>query len=139
MRKFPEQARGEGVATTLAWFPAGDYDDALARWPSLAEDWADVEHDEYCRRFQWELLRLTGYGVPMRGIAPLRLAEYLPWCADEGRDPELPESRAHYAAELTRRSEFIGWPPDRNDPCWCGSGRKYKRCCGTVSYALDDD
>jgi uncharacterized protein YchJ len=18
----------------------------------------------------------------------------------------------------------------RNDPCWCGSGQKYKRCCG---------
>jgi len=18
--------------------------------------------------------------------------------------------------------------PDRNDPCWCGSGRKYKKC-----------
>ncbi|MBA3866097.1 MAG: SEC-C domain-containing protein, partial [Solirubrobacterales bacterium] len=21
-------------------------------------------------------------------------------------------------------------PPGRNDPCWCSSGRKYKRCCG---------
>jgi uncharacterized protein len=21
--------------------------------------------------------------------------------------------------------------PDRNDPCPCGSGRKYKRCCGS--------
>jgi hypothetical protein len=19
--------------------------------------------------------------------------------------------------------------PNRNDPCWCGSGEKYKRCC----------
>ena len=18
----------------------------------------------------------------------------------------------------------------RNDPCWCGSGKKYKKCCG---------
>ena len=22
--------------------------------------------------------------------------------------------------------------PGRNDPCWCGSGRKYKKCCGAV-------
>ena len=21
-------------------------------------------------------------------------------------------------------------PPNRNDPCWCGSGKKYKRCHG---------
>ena len=20
--------------------------------------------------------------------------------------------------------------PGRNDPCWCGSGKKYKKCCG---------
>jgi len=24
----------------------------------------------------------------------------------------------------------MGWqPPGRNEPCWCGSGRKHKRCC----------
>ena len=22
------------------------------------------------------------------------------------------------------------WPPGRNEPCWSGSERKYKRCCG---------
>jgi hypothetical protein len=24
----------------------------------------------------------------------------------------------------------VAWPPERNQPCWCQSGRKYKRCCG---------
>lgn len=23
--------------------------------------------------------------------------------------------------------------PGRNDPCWCGSGRKYKRCCASIA------
>ena len=23
--------------------------------------------------------------------------------------------------------------PDRNDPCSCGSGKKYKKCCGKAS------
>ena len=23
----------------------------------------------------------------------------------------------------------LAWPPGRNDPCWCGSGTKYKKCC----------
>lgn len=26
-------------------------------------------------------------------------------------------------------------PPGRNDPCPCGSGRKYKKCCGSNSPA----
>ncbi|TDC03308.1 SEC-C metal-binding domain-containing protein, partial [Actinomadura bangladeshensis] len=25
----------------------------------------------------------------------------------------------------------LAWPPERNAPCWCGSGRKYKKCCGS--------
>ncbi|MEV6417833.1 SEC-C domain-containing protein [Kribbella sp. NPDC051718] len=24
----------------------------------------------------------------------------------------------------------VEWPPARNQRCWCGSGRKYKNCCG---------
>jgi hypothetical protein len=119
---------------SLAWFPTDDYREALTRWPSLAEDWADCPHGEYCRRFQSDLLRFSSHGVPVRGIAPIRLADYLPWCEDERLDPELPATRAHYAAEVTRRGEAIPWPPARNDPCWCGSGRKYKHCCATVSY-----
>ncbi|WP_433802518.1 SEC-C domain-containing protein [Actinomycetospora sp. CA-084318] len=23
----------------------------------------------------------------------------------------------------------LEWPPGRNEPCWCGSGAKYKKCC----------
>ena len=23
--------------------------------------------------------------------------------------------------------------PGRNDECWCGSGKKYKKCCGAVN------
>ncbi|WP_433006038.1 SEC-C domain-containing protein [Kribbella sp. CA-294648] len=26
--------------------------------------------------------------------------------------------------------EAIEWPPGRNQGCWCGSGVKYKKCCG---------
>ncbi|GIH26407.1 hypothetical protein Aph01nite_47170 [Acrocarpospora phusangensis] len=25
----------------------------------------------------------------------------------------------------------LAWPPGRNEPCWCGGGRKYKKCCGS--------
>jgi len=134
-----EDLSGSEIRTSLAWFPADDYGQALARWPSLAEDWAGCSHAEYCRRFQRKLLEFSAHGVPMRGVSPIRLVHYLRWCEEEGADSASPETRAHYAAEIVRQGSAIPWPPRRNDPCWCGSGRKYKRCCGTVSLASVSD
>lgn len=116
-----------GVVTSLAWFPAGDYEDAIVRWATLAGDWADCAHPDYCRRIQFELLRYSALGLPVRAVAPSRLAEYVPWCEGDDLDPELPATRASYAAELTRRGQTIPWPPGRNYDCWCGSGRKHKQ------------
>ncbi len=47
--------------------------------------------------------------------------------ADEQRDIMYPDSPQHSAPPAPiRREEKIG----RNDPCPCGSGKKYKKCCG---------
>ena len=29
--------------------------------------------------------------------------------------------------------KYIGKKMSRNEPCFCGSGKKYKRCCGDLS------
>lgn len=48
-----------------------------------------------------------------------------------GFEPDKPEDISDLEKLLNPpqaiRSEKIG----RNDPCPCGSGRKYKKCCGT--------
>ena len=45
--------------------------------------------------------------------------------------------RAGYAAELNRgRADVVGWPPGRNERCWCGSGTKYKKCCAAPVRAM---
>ena len=44
-------------------------------------------------------------------------------------DPAQEEVRLAYAAEVHAQGRTLVWPPGRNQPCWCGSGRKYKRCC----------
>ena len=31
----------------------------------------------------------------------------------------------------------IAWPPERNQPCWCGSENKYKKCCGAGGAPSD--
>lgn len=53
-------------------------------------------------------------------IAPAALAIHSYWLAR--RSPPTPQSAPH-----TRVEPKVG----RNDPCPCGSGRKYKKCCGT--------
>ena len=130
---LPESSPGEEIAVALAWFPAGDYERAIQRWPSLAEDWADVAHPDYCRRIEAHLKWLRAGGAPMRAVAPIELDHYLPWCEERAEDPE--QARAAYAADAFRREHAIPWPPARNEPCWCGSERKYKKCCGPVDAA----
>ena len=36
------------------------------------------------------------------------------------------------ASPVANRVEFPDMTPGRNDPCPCGSGRKFKRCCGAA-------
>ncbi len=125
--------RGGEVAVAMAWFPGGEYEKAIARWESLAEDWARVPHPEYCRRMDGHIKWMRAHGVQIRAVAPIVVEEFVSWCAVRGEDPE--SARAGYAAERYRLGDGINWPPGRNDPCWCGSPRKYKKCCGLAQAA----
>ena len=51
-----------------------------------------------------------------------------------------PAARAEYAAHLAATGDpgLIAWPPGRNQPCWCGSGHKYKKCCAATT-SIDTD
>lgn len=53
----------------------------------------------------------------------------------EDLDPTT-RATAHTWAEdvaSSGSSRLLPWPPERNKPCWCGSERKYKKCCGSPS------
>jgi hypothetical protein len=88
--------------------------------PAARERWQD-ELDELrtCRQTcEW----LIEQGIEEVGPARARLLAEAARLADRYGDPEglLTPARAPAA-----RSPKVG----RNDPCPCGSGRKYKRCC----------
>lgn len=118
----------EPIPVALSWFPRGEYERAIESWEDLAEDWGSVSHTDYCRRMDGHVKWLRSTGVEVRAIAPIVLDEYIAWCEEHNQDPA--GTRAHYAADRLAAGEVIPWPPNRNDPCWCGSGRKYKKCCG---------
>ena len=73
-------------------------------------------------------------GIPGLVIAPVRVAPFTAWCAEGGHQPDSAEARAQYAAHLAQTADpaLIAWPPNRNEPCWCGSGHKYKKCCAAA-------
>lgn len=124
---------------TVAWLPADEYSDWPTQWPDLAdsdlvldeEHGGSVAHAVYCQRMERRLHKLRETGAARLLIAPLRASELTQWIADREPDEEDPaQLRARYAADLGRDpSRTIPWPPGRNEPCWCGSGRKYKKCC----------
>ncbi|QUR69573.1 hypothetical protein F6B93_03880 [Mycobacterium spongiae] len=127
---------GAPATMTLAWVPSGDYEEAVALWPELAEgDLAagpdgPLPHALYCRAFQRQLHELSERGIATLAIAPVRVAPFTAWCAEQGRPPDS-NARASYADRLAADSDpsVVTWPPGRNEPCWCGSRRKYKKCC----------
>jgi tetratricopeptide (TPR) repeat protein len=121
-------AGGPTSPVAITWFPGGEYEKALGRWESLAEHWIGVPHADYSRRMDGHVKWMRAHGVLVKAIAPIVVDEYVAWCAERNEDPE--DGRAGYAAQLLAAGEVISWPPGRNEPCWCGSGRKYKKCCG---------
>jgi SEC-C motif-containing protein len=48
---------------------------------------------------------------------------------------EADDGRWYFVEEANRKSAPIvkGAQPGRNDPCPCGSGKKYKKCCGAAA------
>lgn len=123
-------AASEQLPMSLAWFPATEYERALSLWPSLAEDWSGVPHEEYSARMDGHARWLRAQGARVHAISPLPVDELIAYCQSRDLDPE--ESRAAFAAEQSRIGRAVPWPPTRNQPCWCGSNRKYKKCCGAA-------
>jgi tetratricopeptide (TPR) repeat protein len=113
----------------VAGFPPDQYQRALQTWPSFAEDYEHGPYAAYCARLERLLRDLNSQGVKRLALTPITIDEYLAWCAEHDRDPEESDTRASYATELISRDVANPWPPQRNEPCWCGSQRKYKKCC----------
>ncbi|MFA1548254.1 SEC-C metal-binding domain-containing protein [Actinomadura chokoriensis] len=65
-------------------------------------------------------------------LLPTRVDDLLKFASDQGRDPKDQQTRADHLADRVRAgAHTLVWPPERNAPCWCDSGRKYKKCCGS--------
>lgn len=125
----PRTVAPEQAYVAVAWFPPDQYPCALQTWPSFAEDYEHGPYHAYCARLELLLRDLSAQGVKRLALAPIPIEDYLAWCTEHDHDPEQPDTRASYATTLLKDDNVQPWPPERNAPCWCGSERKYKKCC----------
>ena len=126
----PAAAPAHARTWTLAWFPAGERERARELWPDLAPDLADDR--AYRQNLEAELRRLDQHGPRRPQLVAMNVDDLVAFARHEGLDAGSPEARNRYAAAQADAGTAEPWPPGRNDPCWCGSGDKYKRCCGAL-------
>jgi tetratricopeptide (TPR) repeat protein len=124
---------GPAGATTMAvaWFPREELAKALERWPHLAERFGTSDYGAYVRRLHERLLDVQRSSGRRPTLVAITVDGLVDFAADRGLEPERPSTLRAVAAELERQGQAREWPPGRNEPCWCGSGKKHKRCCGT--------
>ena len=116
------------MTCALFWNP-DEFVQLLDTWPELADHYG-TEHHEHVRHIEQMLKRLSSEGEVHLGIAHGTVTDFEPFTRQEKLPPQDADTRAHYAADLAARGQATPWPPPRNTPCWCGSARKYKKCCG---------
>lgn len=126
------RAAAQGTDTPVAtpFFRIDEFERAVDAWPAFAADWRDDGHAAYALELD-RRMRAVAPGAPRHPVvAPLTVERVVAFAADNDLDAEAAEVRARVAYEVAQEGEAIAWPPGRNEPCWCGSGKKYKKCCG---------
>lgn len=111
--------------------------------------WPEREFDELRRRFPDSHLHETHTQHRQSVEASLRshsrtnaavalvsgsVSDYLRYAGQHDLRADASDPQLSYAADLLRQGDTGDWPPERNQPCWCGSGRKYKKCCGSPGF-----
>ena len=135
-RNPPSSCRGP-VELAIGWFPPDQWPEACQRWPDLLDD-LPVDYRAYSRATEARIKRIARHVPGNRLHVAAMTVDGLESHAEEaGHDPGSGQARSHYAATLLQAGDAVVWPPGRNEACWCGSARKYKKCCGPVPAAAD--
>ena len=102
-----------------------DWDMALEY--SLVAECLSLRHD---LKHDLEILRV-GIAIVHRELGEVAFADHL--TRAQLRLPEDLQALARmelHLQPLQQATAIVDKGPGRNDPCPCGSGRKYKKCCG---------
>lgn len=111
----------------ILFWPRAEVAGAHRQWPDLVED---PDPETHLRERERANRELSENGCPKIVMVPLTVAGLIDFAARTGGTPADEHTRRTYLDELVDQGAEIDWPPGRNAQCWCGSGTKYKKCCG---------
>jgi hypothetical protein len=106
----------------LLTFQRSERIEAQRRWP-------EYQGEEYYGLAEQRWRELADEGVPSILVVPALVDELVAFAERTGGSPIDSEVKAAYCKTVPEQ-RTIAWPPPRNAACWCGSGVKYKKCCG---------
>jgi Plasmid pRiA4b ORF-3-like protein/SEC-C motif len=131
-RSLPQRAVRASVYQ-MAYFPPAQYE---AAWDAgLLNATSYREHGDYRRETEQTMQALADRGATPIRIVLIDVADLLGYAQRTGKDPAQRQTRLAYTGWLHETGHTgYTWPPERNSPCWCGSGSKYKKCCGNPVF-----
>ncbi len=128
----PGVATPRTVVRVLFW-PREEVETAAARWPALVQT---TEVESFTRRRELDNRRIASEDGARIVMVPITVAALEEYCARTNSDPLDPMTRTRLLHERYDRGFRLTWPPARNSRCWCGTGVKYKKCCGSADLGL---
>lgn len=111
----------------VLFWPRDELGRAHEAWPQMVQD---RDADSMVRDREQANRELSEAGVAKITMVPLTVAKLTQFATRTGGDPTDEATRSSCMQEIVADGGASSWPPGRNAPCWCGSGAKYKKCCG---------
>ncbi|MCI2423173.1 SEC-C domain-containing protein [Saccharopolyspora sp. K220] len=119
--------RNEPTRIAVLFWPPAEFAKLQQEHPSW---YPDTTHLQHRQQVQHALRQHAGPAVAIGSIEAL-----VGFAVSRGLPVNSASTRSQFAAEAARLGQATEWPPGRNDTCWCGSARKYKKCCGAPGFA----
>jgi hypothetical protein len=124
------------AGSCLLWWPSAEYSRVVRQVPELREvlGWPWRGHTARVEQAMANAAAANttpaSSGATQPSLAAADYEKFVQYLGRTGADPRL-------AAVMTAFTEHAGagykhparWPPGRRDPCWCGSKKRYQRCC----------
>jgi tetratricopeptide (TPR) repeat protein len=129
-----DAVRANGPARTevrMLFWPRAEFQAARKRWHDVID--ADVDESEYYPELEAKLATLAAEGAHRISIVPCDVDTFAAHLDQNGESQPDSASRQDYLDVRYRQGQYLRWPPQRNQPCWCGAAVKYKKCCGRIA------
>jgi hypothetical protein len=127
----PHRRGRQRLVYRVAYLPEAEFTTAWAR--DLLEPTVYPRHEDYRRELEAMLQARNEEAGAWVVVMPLDIEGLLAYAQAEGTDPARRATRMAYNQSLPA-DRAITYPPGRNEYCWCGSKRKYKKCCGRPGF-----